>query len=92
MKKINKKIKWLYCSQCAVEKIIQVDNANEYVCNNCIRSNMRNERIEKKNRKLEQANSLIQEIDISKYKQKEYAKIVNLIFKEIFYAKKSNDR
>lgn len=53
---------------------------------------MRNERIEKKNRKLEQANSLIQEIDISKYKQKEYAKIVNLIFKEIFYAKKSNDR
>jgi hypothetical protein len=92
MKKINNKIKWLYCSQCAVEKIIQVDNANEYVCNNCIRSQMQNERIKTKNKKLEQANYLIQEIDISKYTQKEYRQIVNLIFQEIFYAKKSNDR
>jgi len=88
MKKKSKEIKWLYCSQCAVEKIIKVDNAKEYICNDCIRTNMRNERIEAKNKKLDQANSLIQEIDISKYKQKEYAKIVNLIFQEIFYAKK----
>lgn len=92
MKKISKKIKWLYCSQCAVEKIIKVDNAKEYICNNCIRSNMRNERIKQKNIKLEQANSLIQQIDISKYEQEEYRQIVNLIFKEIFYAKKSNNR
>lgn len=53
---------------------------------------MRNERIKQKNIKLEQANSLIQQIDISKYEQEEYRQIVNLIFQEIFYAKKSNNR
>jgi len=85
MKKTDN-IKWLWCSQCAVEKIIKVDNASQYVCNNCIKKNMTDLRIKTKNKKLEQASLLIQEIDISKYNQKEYRKIIKLIFKEIFYA------
>ena len=38
---------------------------------------MRNERIKQKNIKLEQANSLIQQIDISKYEKEEYILEIN---------------
>ena len=41
-------------------------------------------KMEYKRQKIELCKKLISEIDISKYNQKEYIKIVNLIFQDVF--------
>jgi hypothetical protein len=85
-KKTDKKInmtKFMYCNKCASEPIIAVDNAKEYICIKCLKQ-MLADKWNIRNRKVELFKKLISEIDISKYNQKEYEKIVNLIFQDIF--------
>ena len=85
----KKKIKlvddgYMYCRQCGGTPIKKVDNAKEYVCWKCLIKFLEERTKWKMKKTIELFKKLVSEIDIKKYNQEEYVKIINLIYLDIF--------